>query len=54
MEKVSNIINSFWFKSAACGGAGVLLLLYGHTLWAGIAIGWGANEFMEYFAKPSK
>ncbi len=52
MEKLSNIINSFWFKSALCGAAGVLLLLYGHSMWAGVAFGWGANEFLEYF-KPS-
>ena len=53
MEKFGKMVNSFWFKSAVCGGAGCLLLLYGHTLWAGFAFGWGVNEFMEYF-KPSK
>ena len=54
MDTITNIINSFWFKSALCGAAGILLLLYGHTLWAGVAFGWGANEFLEYFKPSSK
>ena len=53
MESVKKIVNSFWFKSALCGAAGALLLIHGHVLWAGIAFGWGINEFMEYF-KPSR
>ena len=53
MDEIKKIVNSFWFKAAVCGGAGTILLLYGHVLWAGFAFGWGVNEFMEYF-KPSK
>lgn len=51
METLSKIVNSFWFKSAICVGAGILLSTYGHIFWSGFAIGWGVNEFMEYFKK---
>ena len=54
MEKMKKIINSYWFKSAICGGIGIVLLFKGMHLWAGVAFGWGANEFLEYFKPTSK
>ena len=53
MEKLSSIINSYWFKSAAVAAVGVFVWINGNPLWAGVAFGWAANEFMEYL-KPSK
>tara|TARA_R110002020_G_scaffold55901_1_gene154912 strand:+ start:300 stop:455 length:156 start_codon:yes stop_codon:yes gene_type:complete len=46
MNKVKSIINSIWFRAALAGGVGVLLLLKGAPLYAGIAIGVGVRELL--------
>ena len=46
MDKVKSIINSTWFRAALAGGVGVMLLLKGAPLYAGIAIGVGARELL--------
>jgi hypothetical protein len=54
MNNITKIINAYWFKSAICGGIGIVLLLNGLNLWAGVAFGFGAKEFLEYFKSTSK
>ena len=54
MEKIKQIINSYWFHSAVCGGIGIVLLFNGMNLWAGVAFGWGAKVFLEFFRPSSK
>ena len=46
MDKVKSIVSSTWFRAALAGGIGVLLLLKGAPLYAGIDIGVGAREFL--------
>ena len=45
MEKLKNIINAPLFHAAAAGGIGVLILMQGNVLYAGIAFGIGAAKF---------
>tara|TARA_R100001126_G_C4841298_1_gene157072 strand:+ start:497 stop:649 length:153 start_codon:yes stop_codon:yes gene_type:complete len=49
--KISEVINSSWFKAALAGAAGVALLLTGNVLYAGIAFGIGARELLLAFKK---
>tara|TARA_R100001163_G_C5056942_1_gene193445 strand:- start:1253 stop:1405 length:153 start_codon:yes stop_codon:yes gene_type:complete len=49
--KISEVINSSWFKAALCGAAGIALLLTGNVLYAGIAFGVGARELLLAFKK---
>ncbi len=49
--KISEVINSSWFKSALAGAAGVALLLTSNVLYAGIAFGIGARELLLAFKK---
>ena len=51
MEKIKDIVNSSWFKSAAVGGIGVLLLLDKNVFYAGIAFGIAVREFLLAFKK---
>lgn len=51
MEKISKILNAWWFNAAAWGGLGAAILIYGYPLYAGICIGVGANYFLDYFKK---
>ena len=46
MDKVKSIVNSTWFRAALAGGVGVMLLLKGAPLYAGITIGVGARELL--------
>ena len=39
MKKIKDIVNSSWFKAAAIGGIGVLLLLDKNVFYSGIAFG---------------
>lgn len=48
MEEVKRVVNSWWFQSAATAGAGLLLWMYGHPLYAGIAFGWSACKVFNY------
>ena len=47
--KISEVINSSWFKAALAGAAGVALLVKGEVLYAGIAFGIGVREFFLAF-----
>ena len=49
MDKISTIVNSAWFSAALAGAAGVGLLIKGEILFAGIAFGVGAREFLFAF-----
>jgi hypothetical protein len=49
MEKLKNIINAPLFHAAAAGGIGVLILMQGNVLYAGIAFGIGAAKFLDAF-----
>ena len=51
MEKIKDIVNSSWFKAAAVGGIGVLLLLDKNVFYSGIAFGFAAREFLLAFKK---
>ena len=46
MDKVKAIVNSSWFRAAAAGGVGALLLMDKNPLYAGIAFGIGVREFL--------
>ena len=47
MKKVIKIINSNWFKAAAVGCIGVLLILEKHPLYAGFAFGFAVREHID-------
>lgn len=47
MKKIKKIINSPVFQSAAAGGIGVLILMQGNILYAGIAFGIGIVKFLN-------
>ena len=49
MEKLKNIINAPLFHAAAAGGIGILILMQGNVLYAGIAFGIGAAKFLDAF-----
>ena len=51
MKKIKDIVNSSWFKAAAIGGIGVLLLLDKNVFYSGIAIGFAVREFLLAFKK---
>ena len=42
LEKVKEIVNSWYVGIIATGVLGGMLLAYGYKLYAGIAIGWGS------------
>ena len=48
---MQKIVNSSWFKAAAIGGIGVLLLLDKNVFYSGIAIGFAVREFLLAFKK---
>jgi len=57
MEKVLEILKSWWINSAATGLLGVLLLSYGYKLYAGLALGWAACatiDKLKSMATPRK
>jgi len=57
MEKVLEILKSWWINSAATGLLGVLLLSYGYKLYAGLALGWAACatiDKLKSMATPKK
>ena len=49
MEKIKIIINSPLFQAAAAGGIGVLILMQGNVLYAGVAFGVGVVKFLDAF-----
>ena len=51
MQKIKDIVNSSWFKAAAIGGIGVLLLLDKNIFYSGIAFCIAFREFLLAFKK---
>ena len=45
MDKVKAIVNSSWFKAAACGGIATALFINGSINYAFFAAGVGVREF---------
>jgi|TARA_R110002074_G_scaffold321612_1_gene492084 hypothetical protein len=48
LEKVKEIVNSWYVGIIATGVLGGMLLAYGYKLYAGIAIGWAACKAWEF------
>ena len=46
MEQVLKIVNSSWFKAAAIGLVGIVLIAEKHLLYSGIAFGFAVREFL--------
>ena len=46
MEQVLKIVNSSWFKAAAIGLVGIVLIAEKHLFYSGIAFGFAAREFL--------
>ena len=51
MKKIKDIVNSSWFKAAAIGSIGILLLLDKDIFYSGIAFGFAVREFLLSFKK---
>tara|TARA_R110000824_G_scaffold120384_2_gene275716 strand:+ start:1399 stop:1557 length:159 start_codon:yes stop_codon:yes gene_type:complete len=51
MEKIKEIVNSWYIGIAATGLGGLLLLTYGYKLYAGLALGWAGCKAWEYLTK---
>ena len=49
MDKVKKVINSPLFQAALAGGIGMLLMMQGHLLYAGIGFGVGLVKFINAF-----
>ena len=49
MDKIKKIINSPMFMAAVAGTVGILLMVKGDVLYAGIAIGVGLTKFIDAF-----
>jgi len=47
MKTIITILKSWWIDTAATGLLGVVLLMYGHKLYAGIALGWAINSLVK-------
>ncbi len=50
LEKVKQVVNSWYIGIAATGIGGLLLLTYGYPLYAGLALGWAACKAWEYLS----
>lgn len=48
LEKVKEIVNSWYVGIVATGILGGMLLTYGYKLYAGVAIGWAVCKAWEY------
>ena len=47
MKTIITILKSWWIDIAATGLLGVVLLMYGYKLYAGIALGWALNSLVK-------
>ena len=47
MDKIKKVVNSPLFHAAAAGGIGVLILMQGNVLYAGVAFGFGGAKFLD-------
>ncbi len=51
LEKVKNIVNSWYIGVGTTGLLGAALLIYGYKLYSGLALGWAACKAWEYLTK---
>ena len=49
MDKIKKVVNSKLFQAGVAGGIGVLLMIQGHPMYAGIGIGAGIVKFIYAF-----
>jgi hypothetical protein len=49
MDKIKEVINSPLFQAGIAGVIGMLLMLQGHMLYAGIGFGIGLTKFIGAF-----
>ena len=49
MDKIKKVMDSPLFQAATAGGIGVLILMQGNILYAGVAFGFGAAKFLDAF-----
>tara|TARA_R110000787_G_scaffold254179_1_gene359485 strand:- start:542 stop:694 length:153 start_codon:yes stop_codon:yes gene_type:complete len=49
MDKIKKVVNSPLFHAAVAGGIGVLILMQGNVLYAGVSFGFGAAKFLDAF-----
>ena len=49
MDKIKKVVNSPLFQSAVAGVVGIILLIQGHPLYAGIGFGAGLAKFIDVF-----
>ena len=49
MDKIKNVINSPLFQAAVAGGIGMLLMVQGHPMYAGVGFGVGLTKFIDAF-----
>ena len=49
MDKIKQVINSPLFQAGVAGGVGILLMIQGHPMYAGIGIGAGLVKFIDAF-----
>ena len=52
-DKIKAVINSSLFKTAVCAAIGITLLIEGHLLYSGAALGVGLREFLLAFKSTS-
>jgi len=51
LDKVKEVVNSWYIGIGATGILGGMLLAYGYKLYAGLALGWAACKAWEYLSK---
>jgi hypothetical protein len=47
MKTIIKILKSWWIDAATTGLLGVVLLIYGYKLYAGIALGWSIKTLLK-------
>jgi hypothetical protein len=50
LDKIKDVVNSWYIGIAATGLLGAMLLTYGYKLYAGLALGWAACKAWEYLS----
>ena len=53
MDKIKKVINSSLFQAATAGVVGALLIIQGHPLYGGVAVGVGLTKFIAAFKSTS-
>ena len=50
LDKIKDVVNSWYIGIAATGLLGAMLLTYGYKLYAGLALGWAACKAWGYLS----